>query len=50
MEKHLKEVVDDWEDTGDDSFYSETSRKLLVEDDELSPVEDAFMQGWEEAG
>ena len=46
----LKKIEDDWEDDDDDTFYSEPSRVLLVEDDELSPSEAAFMRGWEEAG
>ena len=33
----------------DESIYSEDVRDLLLEDDELSPFEDAFMRGYEEA-
>ena len=50
MVKHITKVKDDWEDTDEDTIYSETSRVLLVEDDELSPSEAAFMRGWEHAG
>ena len=34
---------------GDDSIYSESVRDRLLEDDELSPEEAAFMEGYEEA-
>jgi len=33
---------------GDESIYDEDSRKDLVDDDELSPQEEAFMEGYEE--
>ena len=33
----------------DDSIYSESVRKRLLEDDELSPEEAAFMEGYDEA-
>jgi len=43
---------DDYEDYegtgGDESIYDEDSRKDLVDDDELSPQEEAFMEGYEE--
>ena len=32
-----------------DSIYSQDFREQLVEDDEMSPYEQAFMKGWEEA-
>ena len=34
----------------DDNIYSENARELLVEEDELTPLEAAFMRGWDEAG
>lgn len=34
----------------DDSIYSEESREDMVDEDELSPEEAAFMQGYEDAG
>ncbi|MBD3354441.1 hypothetical protein GF361_00470 [Candidatus Woesearchaeota archaeon] len=34
----------------DENIYSEESRELLVDEDELSPEEAAFMKGYEEAG
>lgn len=29
--------------------YSENSREAMLEEDELSPIEDGFMKGWDEA-
>ncbi len=37
------------EKLGDDSIYSEATRDQLLEDDELSPMEEAFMRGYDEA-
>ena len=37
------------ENLGDDSIYSENTRDQLLEDDELSPMEEAFMRGYDEA-
>ena len=37
------------ENLEDDSIYSEATRNQLLEDDELSPMEEAFMQGYDEA-
>jgi hypothetical protein len=39
----------DEETLEDDSIYTRESRLHLVEDDELTPTEEAFMQGYEEA-
>ena len=33
----------------DDSIYSEEGREILLSDDELSPMEEGFMQGYENA-
>ena len=33
----------------EEDFYSGKKREKLVEDDEITPEEEAFMQGWEEA-
>ena len=41
------EEIQEWVNKED--FYSEEARILLVEDDELSPEESGFMQGYEEA-
>ena len=38
------------ESEDDISIYSRNTRELLLDDDELTPVEDAFMNGYEEAG
>lgn len=37
------------ENLEDDSIYSEATRNQLLEDDELSPMEEAFMRGYDEA-
>ena len=44
----MKDKEDD--DMGDDSIYSKEARENLVEEDELTPEEEAFMRGYEEAG
>lgn len=33
----------------DENIYAEDARNILLEDDELSPFEEAFMRGYEEA-
>ncbi len=33
-----------------EDIYSEEMRELLLDEDELSPEEEAFMRGYEEAG
>lgn len=33
----------------DMNIYSRELREILLEDDELSPMEEAFMQGYDEA-
>ena len=40
---------DQYEEENEDDFYTEENRRALVEDDELSPTEAGFMQGYEEA-
>ena len=38
------------EESGDDiSIYSKDARESLLDDDELSPMEEAFMNGYEDA-
>ncbi|MBI2658128.1 hypothetical protein HYX08_05540 [Candidatus Woesearchaeota archaeon] len=37
------------ESEDDMSIYSRELREILLEDDELSPMEEAFMQGYDEA-
>lgn len=34
---------------GDENVYSESGREKLVDDEGLSMIEDAFMQGYEKA-
>ncbi len=49
MEKEIlvdKEIV---EGLDDESIYNEDVRNQLVEDDELSPTEAGFMQGYDDA-
>ena len=43
----MKKIILDVEE---ENIYEEVSRDLLLEDDELSPEEEAFMRGYEEAG
>ncbi|MEK6876840.1 MAG: hypothetical protein AABX63_05465 [Nanoarchaeota archaeon] len=37
------------ENSEEDSIYSKATRDQLLEDDELSPMEEAFMRGYDEA-
>ena len=39
----------DEEGSDDISIYSKNVRESLLEDDELSPMEEAFMNGYEDA-
>ena len=44
------EVIEEIDDSiGDENVYCETGRERLVDDEEMSMVEDAFMQGYESA-
>jgi hypothetical protein len=36
--------------TDEENIYSEESREMLLDEDELSPSEAAFMRGYDEAG
>ncbi len=47
MKKRYRRDEEDSED--DISIYSKDTRELLLEDDELSPMEEAFMNGYEDA-
>lgn len=51
MEKKKIYRYDDYfgEPEDDISIYSRNVRESLVDDDELSPIEDAFMEGYENA-
>jgi hypothetical protein len=45
-----KRSYDRDEESDDDvNIYSKNARELLLEDDELSPMEEAFMNGYEDA-
>ena len=39
----------DEEDKDDISIYSKEVRESMLDDDELTPIEEAFMAGYEEA-
>ena len=43
MDKEIEHILED------ESIYSEDVRDQLLEDDELSPMEAAFMKGYDEA-
>ena len=45
----IKRIRSAWEEELDESIYSEENRKDMVDNDELTPLEEAFMMGWEEA-
>jgi len=49
MEKEILIDGDIDENLDDESIYSEDVRDQLLEDDELSPMEAGFMQGYDEA-
>lgn len=48
--KRLKLVPGDIDEEFDESIYVEQTRERLLDDDELSPEEAAFMDGYDEAG
>ena len=48
MAKHGKHKSEE-EDLDESSIYDEGGREDLVEDDEMSPGEEGFMKGYEEA-
>lgn len=47
----MKKIIDDWDEFNieEENIYSEAARELLLEDGELSPEEEGFMKGYEEA-
>ncbi|MBI2558193.1 hypothetical protein HYW20_02630 [Candidatus Woesearchaeota archaeon] len=47
----MKKIHKRYEESSEDdiSIYSKDTRELLLEDDELSPMEEAFMNGYEDA-
>ena len=44
-----KRPSDEEESSDDINIYSKDVRELLLDDDELSPTEEAFMNGYEDA-
>ena len=48
MEEEYR-LYEETEEIDDESIYSEKVRDHLLEDDELSPMEAGFMQGYEDA-
>lgn len=47
----LKKRIREEENSEDDiNIYSREVRESLLDDDELSPIEEAFMSGYEDAG
>lgn len=46
MKKRIIEEDHFWDD---ENIYSEVARESLLEDGELSPEEEAFMKGYDEA-
>lgn len=48
MEKQRK-VKPAFETDAEENLYSEFGREELVENDELTPLEEAFMSGWDKA-
>ena len=49
MDKTKTEFNEQNEEEDDITIYSRYVRDLLLDDDELSPIEDAFMNGYDEA-
>ena len=50
MAKGDKTSSERWlDDESDEDIYDEISREILLDNDELSPFEEAFMRGYEEA-
>ena len=47
--KNIQNIRDEEEDEDDISIYSKGVREGLLEDDELSAMEEAFMSGYEDA-
>ena len=48
MRLKKKYIIND-ENDDDISIYSKDGRESMLEDDELSPMEEAFMSGYEDA-
>ena len=41
--------MDNWEETQDDNIYADDARESQIDDGEISPEEEAFMQGYDAA-
>ena len=50
LRKRRLEYVEEEKEEDDISIYARGTRENLLEDDELSPTEEAFMNGYEDAG
>ena len=44
-----RKSIRDEKSEDDISIYSKDTRELMLDDDELSPMEEAFMNGYEDA-
>ena len=49
MLKRRNDLLEDEEDQDNNNIYSRHVRECMLEDDELSPSEEAFMNGYEDA-
>ena len=45
----MRRIILDYEEY-DDNIYADNAREMMLEDGELSPEEEAFMRGYDEAG
>lgn len=48
-DEYLEEDIE-YQETHERNVYKKEVRDALVDDDEISPQEEAFMQGYDEAG
>jgi len=46
----MRRIVLDLYEFDDENIYAEEARESLLEDGEISPEEEAFMRGYDEAG
>ena len=46
----MRKIILDMEEDFEEDVYSEDYREVLMDNDEVTPEEDAFMRGYEEAG
>jgi hypothetical protein len=45
----MKKIFDEEFFAEDENIYSEESREMMLDDGELSPTEEAFMKGYDQA-